>query len=283
MAVGAFSTFTGTSGVTTAAFAAGVHWPRPVLVIEADISNVGSAMTGFFRSNLNSSAGMHQVSLAQSRGVLNLEALLDPEFEISIPVHALPPIPSMPLPSLPAEHRMWVIPGYRDLRTVEGVQAVWNHLPALFPQLHDRGIDVLIDLGRLGRNDPRLPVVDAADQVVVLATTTMSDLNRLHKRFRLPDLQERIRGLGQSRYSLLLTDAPAEAVAPTEFGHAVLPVLGLLPFDPVGAAVFAHGREDPRPRHNRYRIGLRKAVLALTDRLPAPRAGADPELQRQVS
>jgi hypothetical protein len=267
VAVIAFASIAGTAGSTAAMLAAAVHWPRPVLAVEADISNVGAALTGFFRSNLAVNAGMHQVSLAQSRGALGVDALLDPGFAISIAVHALPPVPQMPIPSLPEGHRMWVIPGYRDLQTVDGVTSVWTRLPALFQQLDERGIDVLVDLGRLERGDIRLPVLDGADQVVLLASTTMSDLNRLHKRLRLPDLEERVTGFGRTKYSLLLTRSPYEAVGAAEFERAVLPVLATVAHDPEGAAVFAHGREDRKPTRNRYRGDIRQAVSALGERL----------------
>lgn len=264
MSVVAFTACTGTPGVTTATLAAAVHWDRPVLVIEVDVSNVGAMMTGFFRGGLDVPAGMHQVSLAASRRALTAEALLDPDLGISIPVHALAPMRTMPIPALPAGHRMWVVPGYRDLAIIDGVHAIWQRLPALFASLHDRGIDVLLDLGRLTRDDARFPLLDAADQVLVLAATTMSDLNRLHKRVRLPDLEPRVhRG---NRYGLLLTRAPAESVAATEFARAVLPVVGTVPFDPLGAAVFAHGREDTRPARNAYRAGMRRVVLDLRHR-----------------
>lgn len=273
MSVFAFTACTGTPGVTTATLATAVHWDRPVLVIEADVSNVGAMMTGFFRGGLDLPAGMHQVSLATSRHALTAEALLDPDLGISIPVHALAPMRTMPIPALPAGHRMWVIPGYRDLAIIDGVHTLWQRLPALFASLHERGIDVLLDLGRLSRDDARFPLLDGADQVVVLAATTMTDLNRLHKRIRLPDLEPRVHR-GGNRYGLLLTRAPAEAVAPTEFAKAVLPLVGTVPFDPLGAAVFAHGREDTRPARNPYRAGLRRVVLNLRHRITT--ANLDP-------
>lgn len=269
MSVVALASVSGAPGVTTAAIAAAVHWPRPVLLVEADTSNVGSLMTGFFRSNLDSAAGMHQVSVALSRQALNLNALLDPAFGISIAVHELPPIPTMPIPSLPAGHRMWAIPGYRDLQIIDGVRAVWDRLPALLAQAHELGIDVIVDLGRLQRDEPRLQLLDGADQVVLVATTTMTDLNRLHRRLRLPDLEERLEGLGVSKYSALVVKATAESVSPSDFARSTLPVVGALSFDPEGAAVFALGREDRRPARNQYRADIRGVVSALDERLRA--------------
>lgn len=269
MSVVAFASVAGAPGVTAAAVAAAVHWPRPVLLVEADTNSAASLMTGFFRANLDSNAGMHQVSLALSRGALNLDALLDPAYGISIAVHELPPIPSMPIPALPAGHRLWTIPGYRDLQIIGGVRAVWERLPVLLAQADELGIDAIVDLGRLQLTEHRLLMLDASDQVVVLASSTMTDLNRLHKRLQLPDLEERLDGIGRSKYSTLLVKAPAEAVTAADFARATLPVLGLLPFDSDGAAVFALGREDPRPNRNQYRAAIRGAVSSLDDRLRA--------------
>jgi len=271
MAVIAFTSIAGTPGVTAATLAAAVHWPRPVLVLEADTNNVGSMLSGFFRSNLDTDLGMQKVSLAQSRSALTTAALVDDGFKISIAVHALQPIPEMPLPSIPAGHRMWVIPGYLELQTVDGVTSTWSRLPAVFRELDIRGIDVLVDLGRLGRNDARLPILDGADQVVILASSTMNDLNRLDKRLRLPDLADRVSGLGATKYSVLVTKAPYEAVTTDTFS-LVLPVLGAVDFDPAGAAVFALGREDKKPKDNRYRVGIHRAVASLDQRLANARS-----------
>ncbi len=269
MALIVFMSLAGSPGVTAATIAAGVHWPRPVVVVEADTSAVGQMMTGFFRANLDAAAGMHQVTFALARNALTVDTVLDPAGGIAIPVHLLPAAVRAPIPALPAGHRMWAIPGYRDLATLDGVNTAWQRLPELAHQLHDRGVDVLIDLGRLNVEDRRLPLLDAADQVVVVASATMTDLNRLHKRLRLPDLAERISAFGTDRNSLLLADAPTARVPVADFARAVLPVLSTVAFDPAGAAVFAHGNEDPKPARNQYRHDLRRAVSALTSRLAA--------------
>lgn len=276
MSLIAFTSFAGSPGVSTAAIATAVHWPKPVLFLEADTNNVGTILTGFFRSNLETRAGMHQVSVASSRGELTLSTLLDPGFEISIPVHDLPWIPSMPIPAIPAGHKLWVVPGYRELQIIDGVKSIWTRLPAIFARAHDTGVDVILDLGRLGRDDARFPLVDAADQVVVVASSTMSDLNRVHKRARHADMEERLKGIGRTKFSTLLVKATAEAVAPAEFARVTFPVLSTVSFDPDGAAVFSAGKDDPKPGRNRYRREIREAVATLTDRIR-------PEAERSAS
>jgi hypothetical protein len=272
MAVVAFTSISGAAGVTAATLACAVHWPRPTLVLEADTNAVGSMLTGFFRSNLDTDLGMQKLGLAQSRGALDAHTLIEDGFRVSIAVHALPPVPDMPIPALPAGHRMWVVPGYLDLQAADGAVAVWRRLPRVFADLDEFGIDVLIDLGRIGRDDPRTGLLDAADQIVVVASSTMTDLNRLDKRLQLEDFAhhvDRAKGFGVDRYGLLLVNASYESVPSETFDRLVLPVLSTVAFDPAGAAVFGHGREDRKPKDNRYRIGIRRAVTALTERLAA--------------
>ncbi|WP_435740097.1 hypothetical protein [Clavibacter nebraskensis] len=267
MSVIAFTSFAGSPGVTTATFAAAVHWQRPVIVFEAETQNVTSAMAGFFRSNLRPEVGgLDKVAVAFSRGVLTWKDLIDPACGLAIAVHELPQIPQTPIPAIPADHRMWVVPGFFQLRIVDGVQGLWARFPDLFRALSEAGFDVFIDLGRLAPEDIRLPILDGADQVLTIASSTMVDLNRLYRRFQLPDLADRLDGVGRAeKYRLLLVDAPAESVPTSSFDRNVMPVLATLPFDPEGAAVFSLGRPDTKPQRNAYRQAIRRAVTALDE------------------
>lgn len=229
-------------------------------------------MAGFFRSNLRTSAGgVEKLAFSFSRDVLEPQDVLDPRLSIAIAVHELPPVPDLPIPALPDGHRMWVIPGFVNLNVIDGVRGLWNKLPQLLGALGDGGIDVIIDLGRLGVDDIRLPILDAADRVLLCSTSSMIDLNRAYRRLALPDLNHRIRGLTDSdRYWTLLSTASAEPIPNKDFATHIRPVIASLPFDPVGAGVFSHGRPDPKPTKNAYRSAIRRAVQdlhALADRV----------------
>jgi hypothetical protein len=265
MTVFAFTSFSGSPGVTTAAFAAAVHWPRPVVLFEAEIANVTSSMAGFFRSNLRPDAGgLDKVAVAYSRNVLTWQDLVDPDKGLSIAVHALPVINQTPIPSLPEGHRMWVVPGFYKLGIVDGVRGMWARFPHLFRALSEAGIDVIVDLGRISNEDIRLPILDGADRVIAFSTSTMVDLNRIYRRAELPDLADRLGGVGRAeKYRLVLTESRAESVPATAFGEHIMPVIAELPFDPEGAAVFSLGRPDAKPNRNSYRQAIRRAVGAL--------------------
>ena len=273
MTVLAVTSLAGAPGVTTAATALAVHWPRPVVLVEADTSAASSLMAGFFRSNLRTtSGGIEKLSFAFSRDVLEAGDILDPELRLAIAVHDLPPVPSTPIPALPAGHRMWVIPGFANLNVADGIRGLWFKLPRLFDALGEGGIDVIVDLGRFGVDDPRLPVIDTVDRVVVCASASMVDLNRCYRRLELADLTQRVgarsdknrAAIAGDRFWMLLSEPAAETIPSREFAGHLLPVLATLPHDPVGAAVFSHGRPDPKPSRNTYRAGIRGAVTALT-------------------
>lgn len=267
MTVLAFTSFAGSPGVTTAAIAVAVHWPRPVAVFEAEYANATSAMAGFFRSNLRpDTGGLDKVALAYSRNVLTWQDLLDPVSGLAIAVHELPDLQAAPIPALPAGHRMWVVPGFYRLGIVDGVQGMWARFPHVFRAVSEAGIDVIVDLGRLAPEDIRLPILDGADRVITFAAGTMVDLNRLFRRLELPDLSERLAGVGRAeKYRLVLIASPYEPVAARAFTEHVMPVLGLLPFDPGGAAVFGLGRPDGKPHRNIYRQAIRRLATSIDD------------------
>lgn len=266
MAVITLASVSGSPGVSAAALALGVHWPRPVVVIEADTNAVTSAMPGFFRSNLLPElGGIDKLQLAYSRGVLTREDLLDPERFLAIAVHELPPVKAAPIPAIPLGHKLWIVPGFFHLGIADGVSGLWVRLPELLRSLSEAGIDVIIDLGRLGRDDVRFPLIDTSDRVLFCANATMVDLNRLYRRLGGADLAQRVGVVagGAEKFLLLLNEAPAEQIPASDFAANTLPVLATLPFDPQGAATFSVGRPDPKPNRNAYRQKIRSVIAGL--------------------
>jgi len=269
MAVIAFTSVAGSPGVTTAATALAVHWPRPVLLVEADDSAATTLMLGFFRSNLHPDAlGMRKVVYAYQTNTLHEDFILNPEFGVSVPVHDLQPFQPFPIPALPQGHRMWVLPGFNDLSSVTGLRSMWPALgPVLWRVSQTQAVDVLIDLSRLRLDDPRLPLIDLADRTVILTGTTLVDINRLHRRVNhTPDLADRVAGIGRAeKFKLLTIDAVAEGQSASDFAQLIAPVIAGLPFDPAGAAVFSVGRQDVKPARNAYRQAIIRAAHAIAD------------------
>ncbi len=89
--------------MTTAATALAVHWPRPVVLIEADTSAASTVMAGFFRLNLRPTAGgIERLSFAIARNALEAEDILDPR---AVALHrrarAPPSCGTTPIPAIP--------------------------------------------------------------------------------------------------------------------------------------------------------------------------------------
>jgi hypothetical protein len=256
----ALTSLAGAPGVTTTAAALAVHWPRPVLLIEADTSAVSTLRPGFFRANLPTrSGGIENLSYAMSRSMLESSDILNPSFAISIAVHELAPIAERPIPALPAGHQMWVVPGFVNHTVIDGVRSMWPRLPNLLAALSETNTDVILDLGRLSIDDPRLALLDTADQVIIAMSTSLIDLVRNHQRLEVPDLKDRARALAGERYWMLLNEAPAQQLPARDFTSLLgLPAVATLPHDPIGAAVFSHGNPDAKPNRNAYRAAIRR-------------------------
>lgn len=260
MTVIALASLAGAPGITTTAAGLAVHWPRPVLLIEADISAVSSLRPGFFRANISTRrGGIENLSYAMSRNILEPGDFLDPNFGISIAVHELAPIADRPIPALPTGHQLWAVPGFVNHTVIDGVRSMWAKLPRLLNALGETNTDVIIDLGRIQVDDPRLPVLDTADRVIFSMTNSVNDLVRSHQRLQVPDLSTRVTALAGERYWGLLNEAPAMQVTSREFTSLVgLPILGTLPYDRTGASVFSHGSPDAKPSRNTYRGAIRR-------------------------
>lgn len=264
MTITVVASLSGSPGATTAASAMAIHAKRQTLLIEADTHNASSMMPGFLRSNFRpSDGGIEKVATAVARGVLDRRDLFNPEYGLSIPLHLLPVFDEFPLPSLPAGHKLWVVPGFFHLNIASAVNSVWHRLVPVLENVSEGGVDVMIDLGRLDYNDPRMALVDAADLVIFCVEQSMIGLNRTVRRLHQDDLSGRTDLLARGdRYWVLPIEPAAESIPRKDLEQHTLPVLPPLPHDPTGAATFSHGRPDVKPGKNRYRTAIRRVVNA---------------------
>lgn len=264
MSITVVASLAGSPGATTAATALAIHGPRPTLLIEADIHNVSSLMPGLLRSNFRpQDGGIEKMIAAATRGVFQRTDVFNPEYALSIAMHSYPPFAELPLPALPSGHRLWVVPGFFHLNLADGAQSVWPHLVPVLQSISEGGVDVIIDLSRLDYNDPRFPLIDAADTVIFCVEQSMIGLNRAVRRLRRDDLSGRTDALArESRYWILPIEPAAESIPVKDLEQHTLPALPTLPHDPLGAATFSHGRPDTKPSRNRYRSAIRRALNA---------------------
>lgn len=239
MSVVAFASATGAPGVTTTALAAALHWPEPALLIEADTSKTTDVMVGYFRGQLPHSSGL--AGLLERPGDIHASALL----EQSLP--------------LTEESYPKVTPGFTSLAAGQSAIALWKNLPGAFYELQRAGTDILMDLGRLRHNDPRMPLLAAADQVIVLVQPQLPSVYSAFMYIRA--LRTELEQLGVLDTIKIVTvgdgDESDRAIA-RQIGS---PVLTRLPDDRSGAATYSLGKTGKARSLGRAAEALSRSII----------------------
>jgi MinD-like ATPase involved in chromosome partitioning or flagellar assembly len=226
MTVTSFVSIKGAPGVTTLACLVGATWPegRKVMVAECDPSGGDLAA----RFQLSSREGWPALLVAARRSGV----------DVNIEPH---------LQQLPGG--LDVLVATRGLDVLDASRSMNALLSSSRPS-SDNTWDVLIDLGRLAPDDRASAVwLEHSDMVVVCSRSDAASV--VHIRERAPLLLERY----PERVSLAIVGGGDHSISEIEQFTGV-PVLAVVPFDPVSAAVAA----GERPCRRR----LRRSVLATT-------------------
>jgi hypothetical protein len=231
----------GAPGVTTTALGLALAWHRPVLLVEADVAAGSAILAGYLRGTLPHDRGLRDVAAAISMGEPLDEAI------------------NACLIDLPGG-RVRLLPGLTSASQAPVVGGAWEPLAAHLRDLHDAGMDVIVDLGRWGARhgpEPLLPYLD------LLLLAISSDLPGVHAaRGWVPVLRADLDTLGRGSDALrALVVGPGRPYSTREIAAALeLPVLGDLAWDPPTAAVLSHGAPQHR---NAARAPLGRDLTAL--------------------
>jgi len=193
-----FTSLAGSTGVTTTAVATAVHWPRPAVLVEADIAKTSSILPGYFRGQHDHTRGLIPISIDyQNTGRIDPAVLWANALEL--------------------EGDRLVIPGFSTaLAGSNSSPEFWVELGRVLSGLEEQGVDAVVDLGRLAVTDPRAPLVALADQVVIVSGTQLMDATAI--RARLPSLRADLGRMGHSdRLGLLLCASRTEPYDANEF------------------------------------------------------------------
>lgn len=228
MALVALANAKGSPGTTTTALVLALRWPRPVLLVEADLAG-SSVLAGYFRGQVPQDRGLSRLALAHSHG--DLEGAL---WEQTLPL-------------VEGNQDRKLLPGIAGPHAAPAVANLWNALANQLVALERGGMDVLVDLGRVGpvgggaTREDREPVLRLADQVLL---TTGS---------RLPDIAV-TRELVRARTSVVdaaagdltnlavLTIGPGRPYQAGEIAATLgLASAGAIAWDPVNAEVLSVG------------------------------------------
>ena len=230
----AFVSAKGSPGCTTTVLALSSCWPevapdRRVLVAECDPAG-GDMASGYLRGNLDGSRGL--VALAGQRSADPLAAVWEQVL------------------ALDDDGQRLLLPGLTDPRQASGLGTAWAALSEAFGGLEEQEppVDVLVDLGRLHTAHEPVVVRQRADLVVLVTRSSLPAV--VAARAAAVELKAAPSD-GRSGRMACLVVGEGQPYSAKEIAEAcALPVIGVLPYDPVSAATFsigaASGRRLPR-------------------------------------
>jgi len=251
MAVVALVSAKGSPGTTTAAMAFMATWSRPVIFAETDPAG-GDLLAGFLRGELGANLGLAEVTVAALRGRLSEEffsQLVDVDRD---------------------KRRRLLLPGITSPAQSATLAPVWPDLATYFASLEytEPGYDVLADCGRLAAPNPPLPILQAADAVLIVVGGTLASV--AHAAAAIPVLARQLVEAGGTTagLGLLIRDGgtyPPKEIAKTLRARAKLhlPPIAALPDDRSAARVFSEGGQIPKSSP------LLRAAAAARERLTA--------------
>lgn len=152
MAVYALTSAAGSPGVTTTALGLALSWPGEVVVIDADPVGGSSILAGYFGGSLSHPGTLVELWSAFRQGQL-AAAVREKPLRLS------------PTASL--------IPGPASAAQAAGLMDLWPALAVHTRELSQLGVDVLVDVGRLGHRNLPVPLVDGADQVLLVVRSDL--------------------------------------------------------------------------------------------------------------
>jgi hypothetical protein len=230
----------GAPGVTTAALALALAWPRPVVLAECDPAG-GSVLPGLFAADVAPSPGL--LSLAG-------EVMPSPDsITAALPGH---------LRQLDESGKRVLLAGLADPRHAASLVSLW---PPLAAALASWPADVLADCGRI---DERGPMLSAADRILLVCRPTLRQVAAARPRLAMiASLPGPAR-----RCDLMLTGAGGYTGRQVAAALGV-PIAATLPADPKTAAYLSDGEGTVRGLGSRP---LMRAAAAAARQLTAQAA-----------
>jgi hypothetical protein len=241
----------GAPGVTTSALALTLQWPRPVLLVEADLAG-SSIMAGFFKAQVAHDRGLVPLAIAHSRGQLA------PDFW------------DQTLPLIEGDADKKLLPGLPSASAAPSVFNLWRDLSNHLVALERGGVDVIVDLGRLApAGDDREFLVSLADQVLITTGSRLPDIaaTRDLVSHRMAGLESAARDLTNLS---VLTVGPGRPYAVGEITETLgIPSAGHLGWDPVNAEVLSVGASANERRYERSPLvrSVRPTIDAIQARI----------------
>ena len=282
MAVLALTSAKGAPGVSTAALAMTLLWPRAALLAECDPAGGSSVLAGYLRGTVDHSRGLLPLALAQRH-----EALEQALWAQTVPLTGDPHAAS----ATPGAGDRRLLPGLSDAAQAPSTAALWGPLGSLLASLERAGTDVIVDAGRLGAAHAPTALLRQADLVLLVMGTNLPAVAAAKARLNVLRADLSVTGSAGrtdarlSSLGLLLVGVGRPYSAKEISAVCGVPAVASLAWDPASAEVLAAGatpgrrfEASPLVRSTRAAISASSALISQRrDRL-APPAPATPSL-----
>ncbi len=243
MTVLALTSAKGAPGVSVAALAMTLLWPRPALLAECDPAGGSSVLAGYLRGEVEHTRGLLPLLLALRHDTL--------EQALWAQTVLLTGDPRAASAEAGAGER-WLLPGLSDAAQAPSTTALWGPLGSLLTGLDRTGTDVIIDAGRLGAAYAPTVLLRQADLVLLVMGTNLPAVAAVKARLDLLRGDLSMTGAaghldGQlTNLGLLLVGDGRPYTAREIAGACGVPVVAALAWDPASAEVLAAGATPGR-------------------------------------
>lgn len=224
MAIITLCSAAGSPGVSTTAIGLSLAWTRPCLLLEADPTGSSAVLTGYMRQYA-------------PNGVVSV-------FDLAVRFRQTGTVPPlMDIATVVPNTEIRLLSGPRSPAHAAVINDAWHALVAELRQLDAAGIDVIVDLGRLGMNASPTALLQSSDLAVLVTRSTLPAL--VPARYWAEQLAE-LTGADSGRAGLLLIGPGHPYSADDVAKQLKLPVVTTLPSDPTTADVFHLGAKPGR-------------------------------------
>lgn len=262
MAVVVLASATGAPGVTTTALGLALTWPRHVLLADCDREPSQAVSASYLRGMDHGGRGLMSLAHVHREGT----ALTSELWRHTLPL------------TNGADHQRRFLPGFTTPGASRLFEHVWGALGEAFASLDERGVDVLVDAGRISTSGLPLGLLTAADAVVLCVRSSLRSLAAA--RIHLSTLDEQVRSLPGPTPLALAIVGPNRPYSTAEItAQLAVPCWLEPPWDPQLADVLSDGAPEPKRFHeSRFMRTFRADATSLTEKMSRGR-----ELAQQVS
>lgn len=227
MSILTLASFGTSPGVTTTAVAMTMSWPRPVLLVEADVAKPSAVLSGWLQGSLPADSGLMGVAQSSFQRVVSEQDIWDYAVELAPRQDDVP--------------ARWLLPAIAQPRAARGMRSLWPDLLAALRLISAQDVDVIIDAGRAEEAYGRDPLWSDSDHLAVLLRSDLTSVAAL--RPYLPSLaQARMERGAADTTSLVVIEDRAQKLPSKDISTVLdAPVRGRLPYSPEAAAHFGGG------------------------------------------